>query len=360
MKHTLIVTLTWITVLYILTVFLPQNFFSDYTYEKDVIFRDHPIFLWHLANFDGAHYQNIAGLSYITGFQTAFFPLYPLVTSLISRLLGNHLISSLFISFVSTLISAIIVFRLSRRLSAVILTLAFPTAFFLIAGYTESFFLALSLSAYYATRQKHYLSAGVIGLLAAATRFYGLLLLPTLLITALFGLPRSKRKCLSTFVPLLPLFLIPLGLFAYMYYLNVHFHDPIKFFHALDLWQKSKTTFPLVTLYRYAKIFILVSPSLFQYKIALLEFAFFMLGLAGAVYSARHRLYDSAFYLLVATIIPACTGTLQSVPRYLLVVFPLLFVEAKFSPPVYRFFVIFGFILQLVLFYYFLSANFIA
>jgi hypothetical protein len=58
----------------------------------------------------------------------------------------------------------------------------FPTAFFLTANYTESLFVLLSCSSFYAARRTRWIAAGVLGLFAALTRVAGLFLFVSLLV----------------------------------------------------------------------------------------------------------------------------------------------------------------------------------
>ncbi len=57
---------------------------------------------------------------------------------------------------------------------------AFPTAFFLVAGYSESLFLALALAAFHWARQGRWGPSSVAAALAALTRLQGVLLLAPL------------------------------------------------------------------------------------------------------------------------------------------------------------------------------------
>jgi hypothetical protein len=62
----------------------------------------------------------------------------------------------------------------------------FPTAFFFLAPYTESLFLLLSILAFREARHDRWGRVAVFGALAALTRSVGILLLPALLVEALW------------------------------------------------------------------------------------------------------------------------------------------------------------------------------
>ena len=69
----------------------------------------------------------------------------------------------------------------SRRAErAVVLAAVFPFAFFFGVVYTESLFLLLTVTTFYAFRTRHWIWGGLAGALATATRVNGLLMLPAL------------------------------------------------------------------------------------------------------------------------------------------------------------------------------------
>src|SRR5207244_9405299 len=63
---------------------------------------------------------------------------------------------------------------------AVLYLAVFPTSFFFLAPYSESLFLLLSVTSFWAARRGKWPLAGAAGALAALTRNLGLLLLPAL------------------------------------------------------------------------------------------------------------------------------------------------------------------------------------
>lgn len=200
---------------------------------------------------------------------------------------------------------------------------------------------------------------GVVGYFAALTRFYGILLFGFLFLEYFFTLPKKKRFVLKKYLPALPLLLIPAGLLTYMTYLYFTFGDPLQFIHALELWQKSKVTFPLRTMYRYARMLLTVSPAIVQYWVAFFELAFFILGLWVSIKLWLRKQYSHSLYLLVATMVPSFTGTLQSLPRYLITIFPLYIFLSGIKKG-RRVYLIASGALQFVLLFLFLNAIFVA
>jgi Gpi18-like mannosyltransferase len=87
-----------------------------------------------------------------------FFPLYPLLVQALSRLTGlNPALAGMFIAQVSYLVAILLFYKLARLIhddhgyawrSTLFLTL-FPTAFFYLALYAESLYLALAILTVY-------------------------------------------------------------------------------------------------------------------------------------------------------------------------------------------------------------------
>ena len=74
-------------------------------------------FIKSLANWDGGHFLGIAdGINngYDEKFQYAFFPLYPLLINLLSKLTGNFLTAGILISVVSTFFGLQLFYQLNK------------------------------------------------------------------------------------------------------------------------------------------------------------------------------------------------------------------------------------------------------
>jgi hypothetical protein len=130
-------------------------------------------------------YWNAASLHQMSNW--AFFPLYPLFIRLFAFLSGSNAISyisaGLIVSNLSALVAATYLYKLSARefnktiaSRTVWYMLLFPLSFYLSAVYSESLFLALSISCIYYARMHHWWLASALGSLAALTRIQGVLL----------------------------------------------------------------------------------------------------------------------------------------------------------------------------------------
>jgi Gpi18-like mannosyltransferase len=142
---------------------------------------------------DAQHYLYLSTHGYSTAGDArnliAFFPLYPaLVATLAATGLPARL-AALVISNIAGLVATILLYEVAvtygdKRSAwrAAALFTVFPTAFFLLVGYTEAVFCAPAFGAVLCIRRQNWMAAGALGGLAAATRLTGLALLPLLLL----------------------------------------------------------------------------------------------------------------------------------------------------------------------------------
>lgn len=130
-------------------------------------------------------YLQIAQHGYMIGNGTTNYPpLYPFLVGLIGRvLLGQYMLASLLISNLAYIFALVYMYRLSALLfnvetarRAILFLATFPTAFFLLAGYTESLYLALVLAAFYYGEKRRWLLVAGLCTLASITRIQGAIL----------------------------------------------------------------------------------------------------------------------------------------------------------------------------------------
>lgn len=184
---------------------------------------------WFIAiwqRWDAFFYQQIALHGYnASGGTDAFFPLYPLLSRGVSVLLvGNIVVAELVVSSAAFVAAMWLLFRLARldvsptaALVTVLLTAFFPTSFFLLAPYTESLFLLLTIAAFWFARQGKPWLAGVAGFGAGLTRTQGAFLVVPL---AFMYLQRADRERRGPGFGLLSATLPPLGLILFTAYLH--------------------------------------------------------------------------------------------------------------------------------------------
>ena len=200
-------------------------------------------------HWDAANYVRIAQYGYQRIYDTAFFPLFPLLISGIAHLLGGEGWSYLLVGTILTnaaLLGTLFVLyqlaveakgeQVARR--TLLYLCIFPTAFFFFAPYNESLFLLLTSGAFLAMRRQRWWLAGILGLLAGATRPAGLFL-GVIYLWELWASRESITAARQKIVfRLLPIVLIPVGLALYALYCWNIFGDPLAFVHVQSHWAR--------------------------------------------------------------------------------------------------------------------------
>lgn len=163
-------------------------------------------------HWDAVHYTNIAQFGYQSIYDTAFFPLFPLLIKAIALLIGNqgYLVIGQVLSNAALLGALFVLYQiaadaLGERVGhrTLLYLCIFPTAFFFFAAYNESLFLLLTASTFLALRRQCWWLAGLLGLFSALTRSAGLLLIIPFLYEWWISLNkpvpsvRKKRRTLS-------------------------------------------------------------------------------------------------------------------------------------------------------------------
>jgi hypothetical protein len=172
---------------------------------------------------DAQHYLYLATHGYgATGDARnliAFFPLYPALISAIAATGLPARTAALLVSNVAGVVAAILLYEVARQdlrenaaFRATAFFVVFPTAYFLLVGYTEALFCALAFGAVLATRRQQWLLAGMLGGLAAAARLTGLALLPFLVIELFYARHRLRAVSQAVLAPAL----IMLGFLTYL------------------------------------------------------------------------------------------------------------------------------------------------
>lgn len=299
-------------------------------------------YFWGWGNFDGQHYVNISQNGYGFGEYT-FFPLYPLLIRFFGKYIGANLYNlnliGQIISNTSFLIGLVGFYKLakidfSEKISkiATILLLVFPTSFYFACVYTESLFFALLVWAFYLVRLNFYLPASILGILLAFSRPIGIFILPAFFCEWLSQTRKSNKllmKMPSSFL------LIPTGLLTFMYYLKTHTGDSLAFFRQQIYVGEHRSSHIILIpqiIYRYVfkilpNINFVYFPGVF---FTLLEF---VIGIGYTVlivvlfFVSR---FSYATFGLLAYITPTLLGSFSSMPRYVLIIFPVYFVLAKY------------------------------
>lgn len=327
------------------------------------------------ANFDGVYYLAISEFWY-RGLDQAFFPLYPIaihVVVLVSSLqpfISALIVSVLSLFFLLKILSQIMAIDGYKKYTywAIIIYLSLPASFFFAAVYTESFFVLLTLLSFYLARKKRLIMSGIVASLATATRIVGIFLLPALFLEYFLLFKENKKKLsrIKILFHFLPLIIVPFGLFSYMLYLWHRYSDPIMFVHIQPAFGAGRSGGNIVflpqVLFRYVKIFMTISPTSLTFFVAVLEIVSLLFGTIILFLAYKKGIRKS--YLLFsfcAIYFPTLSGTLSSLPRYMLVCFAVVIYLAAVKN---RFIkigtIIVGLVLQGVLAILFLQGYFVS
>jgi hypothetical protein len=216
-----------------------------------------------------AHYGYRPDLEPFTASRAAFFPAYPLSLRALTWLGPPPVLAGVLLSIGAFALALYGIHRLTTlelsqlRLPAamglparatggevarlaVLLTAFAPMAFFFSAVYSESLYLALSVGLFWCARQGRFAAVGALGAVAGVTRNAGLMLLLPAVILYLYG-PREDRPPDFPFArapapryrlrrDFCWLALMPAGLALYVAYFALFGGDALLPFHAQGVW----------------------------------------------------------------------------------------------------------------------------
>lgn len=340
-----------------------------------------PNYIWGFGNFDGVHYLKIAYEGYKAAFSQAFFPLYPMLIRFLNVLprdlsldpryfvdpsffYTGFILSNLFFLGFLLLFYKLLRLDYSQKVArlSLILVLVFPTSFYFGSIYTESLFLFLTVWAIFSFRTRKYLLAGTLAGLASATRIIGILI-PIIFLIEMF-LNRKKINAKELVNQVVSLFLTPLGLIAYMFYLNKNFGDSLLFLTSQSGFGAGRSAEPFILLpqvvYRYIKMILTVEPKSLLFFNVNLELLFTLIPLGLFIIFYKKIRLSYLWFSLLALILPTLTGTLSSMPRYVLVAFPFFPLLAEIGSKNYKYVMVGTVIIQIILLSMFIRGYWVA
>ena len=354
---------------------------------KDVLLQSNlPDWIYKLASFDGAHYILIARQGYMQ-YEQAFFPLYPLLIRFLS-LINNPLLTGLIISNSCFLIGLYYCYQYlkllfpnnqQRHILVLVLLLLFPTSFFFGAVYTEGLFFMLVILVIYSLKKNNYGLVSIFAILASLTRLVGVfLIIPIglhLFNQFINHQPSKKINWLKLFdlKSLLTLLSPVIGLALYCFYLFITTGDLLFFLSSQPAFganRSSHVIFLPQVIYRYIKIFITATPDS-RYFVSVIEFGFFWFVLVVLLLDLFKHLninfhsikslknfkiiivnYDLLglnLFSLANLLLPTLTGTLSSVPRYLLLSISMFIYLSQVNNKTIKTLILIGFFLLHIL-----------
>ncbi len=348
---------------YVLTINI-YTFILAYLHKipvKEVTIKEVCFGLWGYW-WDGMHYISIAQHGYRYPEQ-AFFPLYPLIIKFLDIFLPltfAYRINVILLAAVLVLLHLFMQYlNIQQKFRTLLLFLAFPTAFFLQANYTETIYIFLAVLGLIFLLKKKYLYAAVFAGLLSATKISGISLGIVVLIS--FFINRDKSKGWLNFGLLL--FGIALvsfsGIFLYALYLNQHWGSFLIFFRAQDEWGRSISITGgnlLYQIYNAIKTY-----DLYAFR-RVGEIFSFILVVWAAFKSFKKIAFEIWLFSIFQIIIPLSSGTFLSFNRLVFLCFPFLLIGLdKFAKNKVVFCVVLAlfFLCQLLGIYLFLSNYFI-
>jgi hypothetical protein len=303
--------------------------------------------VWSWSHWDGLRYLDIAANGYATPENISFYPLYPHLVRFIAYIINFGdtsyaalAVAGMALSSLASLLACILLYRLARyeydadfaRLSVVYM-LAFPTAFFLVAIYTESLFLALALGAFYAARTQRWLLAMLLAGLAILTKNQGIFVPLALVLEygqQIGWKPRKLNRQIFYFG------LPGLALGGWLLFNNFAYGNATEFVEANTEFFARQFHWPWESLTEAFNIFFqtrdsgtwlptgLGDPIFVEFPLTV---AFGLLLLVGLAVTVRGRLRPAYLLFMACCFIqpllyPEPGNPLFSMPRFLLIIFP--------------------------------------
>ncbi|MBW4520418.1 MAG: hypothetical protein KME16_12055 [Scytolyngbya sp. HA4215-MV1] len=257
----------------------------------------------------------------------AFFPLYPMLIKFLGAATGNkYYLAGLLISNFSLIFACIFLYKLvnqtsNQRIALNTIKYLFlsPTAFILSGVFTESLYLFLTVVIFYFTYKRNWILVGVVGFFVALTRNLGVLLIIPLLFEYLKEIHFDVKKIR---LDIIFLFLIPLGLILYSFY-NYHLTgDFLAFKTVQTAWGRSfSNPFHVVVHGLYKAFYQSNIRNYLDASIALISLA---------ILCIFYKKIGFSYWLfgMYSILIPLSTE-LESMPRYILPIFPIYIILAK-------------------------------
>lgn len=304
---------------------------------------------WNL--WDAQHYVSIASDGYVPVpdgryLTLVFFPLYPMLLRLVHAIIPNYVIAGMVFSTVCYAIGCILVYKLalldyskSVARKALMFMSIYPWSYYFGGIMTESLFLVMAAATFLAVRKHNWWLAGLFGMLAAATRSFGvLLIIPAAAEWVQHERPfdkiREKQwKTLGRrFAGVLPILLMMLGTVFYLYCNYSKTGDPFIFLkYQRENWSQGVQFFGK-TLAMICKK--LVDPGTSWTNAV----SIFMSGIVSCaiiapiiLYSVRRARSMYVVFALVYFAFNAGAMWPMSLARYLSCLFPMFWVLADFT-----------------------------
>jgi hypothetical protein len=278
----------------------------------------------------GYRAHNVPGGSPFDQYYMGFFPFYPFAVKAFAYVFRNRVLAGMVVSYVTTVFGAWFLYLLvlldsdhADAWRSVLLLFSFPTAYFLMAPYSEGLFLFAVTGAAYAARKGKWGRAALAGVIATGTRVNGLSLVPALGAEAVLSGAKRVRRLVWTAAT-------SLGFVVFIVVSQVIAHDPLRYFHLQKTHWGQSTTAPWHTVIEAVSSLMHGASPIFTFifvnRLAAIALAVPLLILA--VYRLRvpDWVYGWAGFLPLLF-----TGWLTALPRFLLGLYPLFMVMTQLT-----------------------------
>jgi hypothetical protein len=288
-----------------------------------------------LARWDAVWYRSIAvdGYRYdpaVPQNNVGFYPLYALAAASLARVLHTPLLATgIALSLLCLGAALLLVADLFEEWGGtglgslgIAALLLYPTAFFFAAFYTESLFLLLVAASLWGARRGHWLLAAVAGLLASVTRLNGFLLAPAVAVYAVAARRRAPDAPVGG--PLAAVTGPLVGAAVYPAYLWFQWGDPLLYVrskaagwaqHPAPIWVLARRT--AVDLFGHLRV-----PGVGGKLMLSAEVVSTVLFVVLTVAVFRRGLVAEGVFAGGTLLLLLCSGTLDGIHRYVLVLFP--------------------------------------
>jgi hypothetical protein len=284
--------------------------------------------LW--QNWDAVRLADIAQFGYFSPAeklypdQIAFFPGFPVALDIVHAIVRQWTVSGLLASLVAGGVAVVALSRIAERdylpgsgSKAVLYLVVSPAAIFLAAGYTEALFLAFATTSWLCVRSDRWSIAVLLAGLASVVRVNGLFLCVAVLVEILRRADGARVRALATFIPAL----VPLA--CYEIYLKVSTGSWLAWMHAEQQgWQRQLTnpinTFKTTWAAGFGSEF--AAPINFVFQLEIFAVA---AGVIATVALLVYRRWPEAIYVGLTILALATSIWYESVPRSLLLLWPL-------------------------------------
>ncbi|MBD3232705.1 MAG: hypothetical protein GF315_03165 [candidate division Zixibacteria bacterium] len=254
----------------------------------------------------------------------AFFPLYPMLIRTVGWITGHHFLVGLILSNLFLILASIYLYRMveshyneDMAKKTIKYLFIFPTSFVLSGVLTESMFLFLIILCFFFADRRNWLLVGALGFLLSLTRSIGVVVSIPLFYMYLRSIG-FDFKHVDYKIFYFALFPLGLGLFMlHNYYLTGDF---LAFVHIQAAWHRELSN-PFVVLWN----------SLFHDRFYHAAFAIMSIAILLITF-IWHRILSLPYFIYALLVVLApLFSSIQSMPRLVLVAFPLYVIVAHWS-----------------------------